>query len=310
IFLTTYDKHWFEIAKHYLKNNWTAIEMFAGRIDGQNFEHPIIVENSDDYFIKAKKYFEAKDYPACLNYLRKEFERLIKERLPEENTRYFEGKPHGLLFLWELCLERYANVGVNINPEIREDFNTTRLTLLNPQSHDSLHFPIYEYELGKAFELIEKIKKCPIITSIVLLSKGASLKFQHPTQNYHFVFKLTTDWRLDFHNNTKTNVFPKCKVVNWSFDEQEYWDFRTSAILLEEGIIKALDRDDKLDKILSNLEKLPLNNITAQFILENTSADGTWTLKELTEKINQTDENNSIQRINLWTKIKNIFNAL
>ena len=56
-------------------------------------ERPVIITPSDDYCNRARKYYCTKDYPASANYLRKEIEQQIKNRVAEEDIRAYDSKP-------------------------------------------------------------------------------------------------------------------------------------------------------------------------------------------------------------------------
>lgn len=296
VILTTYDRHWFEAAKLELgTTSWKHIEMYSTPNDNPSFEHPIIINDSDNYFNKAKKYYKAKDYPACLNYLRKELERLIKERLPEEKVRHFDGQPHKLSHLWDLMVERYNVVGNPVPENIKQAFSTTKLNLLNPQSHDSLSQPVYKHELDKAFALIQDISGLPILDNIILLSKGMELEFIHPAQNYSFRFELLTDWRLEVFNNIRRNIFPKCKVKHWQFNNVDFWNFQTNSVSTDAYRESMLTRDDKLDVVQRNLSRITQLGISAQIFEANTYFSDLWTVREIIK-----DSQNSSRRRRGW----------
>src|SRR5690606_30425616 len=76
IFITTYDRHWYEVAKQNL-SGWKFIEFYKGD-DG-----PQVIYDVKSNFEKADAYFKAHDFPACANFLRKECERVLKDKLLE-----------------------------------------------------------------------------------------------------------------------------------------------------------------------------------------------------------------------------------
>ncbi|MEC7755371.1 MAG: hypothetical protein VYB44_15180 [Bacteroidota bacterium] len=307
ILITTYDRHWFEVAKKHLKSNWKEIEMYAGRKGTLTFEVPVIIQESNDYLTRAKKYFEAKDYPACSNYLRKELERLIKLRLPEEYVRNFESKPKMLSEMWMLCVDRYSKLHVPVDAEVKKMFELTRLVLLNPFSHDSIHHPIYKKELENAFELINKVKAHPIVNQIVILTKGSKLEFRHPKENYTFKFELRQDWRLDIRDGIRSVDYPKCKIAYWEFEGKPFWDFKKGTSLTSVEQSKVQERDDKLNKIIDNLSKVSSISITRSMILKHTRVENHWTLKSYFDKIDESD-NAFIEFIKeVWTNVKNQF---
>ena len=90
IFLTTYDKAWYEIAKQRLSDaEWEYAEFYTS--ESNEHEIPIHVQDKP-YLEKAKAYFKANDYKACVIYLRTAFEASIKKFCEKENlqVRYRE----------------------------------------------------------------------------------------------------------------------------------------------------------------------------------------------------------------------------
>ncbi|NOT50041.1 MAG: ATP-binding protein [Chitinophagaceae bacterium] len=297
IILTTYDRHWFEVAKVELgSTNWQHLEMYSAQNNIPTFEYPVIIKESDNYLFKANKYYKTKDYPGCLNYLRKEIERLIKERLPEENVRHFDGQPHKLSHLWDVMIDRYNAIGTPVANSIKEAFSTTKLTLLNPLSHDNLSQPVYKHELDKAFNLIQDISGLPILKNITLLSKGMELHFVHPSHNYTFTFELLTDWRVEINNGNRTQILPKCKVKHWQFNNIDYWNFRTNSVSTETEITMVLNRDDRLNVLQRNLTNTPALAITIDLIERNTTFNNIWTLRRIL------DDSNNVNRGNWFTR--------
>ncbi len=170
IFLTTYDRHWFEVAKLHLNTNWQAIEMYVGQKEGLDFEFPIIIAPSDDYYAKAEKYFHKKsggdaikiDYPAAANYLRKECERLLKEKLFGKYLLKDKGDTGEIVLRQELgelkdmFIKMMKDFKMDLTPF--QDFDIIIKTTLNPFSHDNLEKPIYKTELTDAFRLADSLR--------------------------------------------------------------------------------------------------------------------------------------------------------
>ncbi len=85
VFITTYDKPWYEFVKSsYLDNNndWKSYEFYARRAR-MGFEIPIIRENKSsshvqNYIDQAQTYFDAGDNKAAGVYLRSAFEFILK----------------------------------------------------------------------------------------------------------------------------------------------------------------------------------------------------------------------------------------
>jgi hypothetical protein len=264
--------------------------MYASNIDGKTFEKPLIIQ-SKGYFQKADKYFKAGDYPAALNYLRKELESLIKERLPEESSRSYEGKPHQLVHLWELLVERYERnkQGSLITEKIKNDLKIARLSLLNPQSHDNLSAPVYKYELLRAFELIKDIQDIPKIKGITLLAAGMELIFKHPNLNYSMTLELLEDWKIDIVGTVMTHDYPLCKLKHWQFNKKPFYNTHKNI----DGREPEIPIERRYDVVRNDLisQKI-LHPLSENIFNANTSFENIWNVKELLEKCdNQKDDN-------------------
>ena len=295
IFLTTYDRHWFEVAKQYLNNDWKSVEMYATEIEGKIFDKPLIIQ-SQYYFDKAINYFNVGDYPASLNYLRKELEFQIKDRLPEESTRHYEGKPHQLSHLWELLVERYSrnNQGNLITEKIKSEFQVSRLSLLNPQSHDNLSSPVYKYELQRTIDLIKDIQAIPVIKGITLLASGMELVFKHPAKNYSLTLELLQDWKIDIVGPAKTHDYPSCRIKHWQMNKNDYYDLHRSRA----GTKPQNDIEERFDRMRTNiLGYALLQPLTEKQFNSNTKFENLWSVKELLDRCDNQKRNNWFFRI-------------
>ena len=78
IFLTTYDKAWYEIVKQRTSHGgkWKAVEFYFRQTD--EYEIPVYAEDKA-YLDKAREYLDANDYKACAVYLRTAFEVIIED---------------------------------------------------------------------------------------------------------------------------------------------------------------------------------------------------------------------------------------
>ncbi len=208
IFITTYDRYWFEIAKKILGDSWTTIEMYAGNHD-QNFEYPIIISPSDTYYQKAEKYTNRKkngndkdiDYPAAGNYLRKEVEKLLKDLLYGK-YRYKNGDDGQTLIreqlqdLWDSFVLMMN--GLEFALDKFSEFGLLSKTVFNPFSHDNLDKPIYRAEIDKAFAFVDELckiskkellKKDDKIYLNVSEESGAIRKYEIKAKDSVFVFQ-------------------------------------------------------------------------------------------------------------------------
>lgn len=185
IFVSTYDRAWFELAQKYLPE-WCAIEMFVG----EN-EHPVVMPNKGN-FERAEAYFKAKDYPAAGNYLRKEVERLIIDRLPVSHIYDSRG-----VLLTELerlidqLIKYYTECRCEFPVNLQKSLKMFKDIVLNPSSHYDLRSPLYKVEIEKAIEVVKQLTQLPIIKRDLLLGIGSSLFYRDGATIYEAEYILT-----------------------------------------------------------------------------------------------------------------------
>lgn len=162
-FISTYDRHWFELAKRYFSINnseqWKAIEMYVGNdVDPstQNSINKPIIIDSLSHFERGLSYLNNRinpDYPAAANYFRKAFEELITKSIPE-----FWTVSEDLIKIPGYKLGFYVNKLQSILKIVGENtvhidtVNSMLNVLLHPLSHHEISTPIYRQEI----EIISK----------------------------------------------------------------------------------------------------------------------------------------------------------
>jgi energy-coupling factor transporter ATP-binding protein EcfA2 len=216
VFITTYDKHWFAIAKNYLDDNhWQSIEMYSHFDEDLKFNVPLIMTPSHSYLEKAQLYFkknsEYKDYPASANYLRKESEQQLK-RILFGNYLLKNGDKGTVQLREELDELRQSfeklltDLGIETNSF--DNFTNIIKSTLNPLSHDNLQKPIYKRELEDAFKLVSSLKS---ISKVVVVEKGLNLTVHTNSLGIERITTLTilSDvYKLEIGNTKKfTSVF-------------------------------------------------------------------------------------------------------
>lgn len=173
VFISTYDRSWYEQAKEILENNprWTFFELFDGTFEiavNTVVNNPIVLRD-DSLFNTACSYLnnnERPDYPAAANYLRKAYEELLMKcfippAVMEENCDFIPS--YKLAPLVKACkgfvaqLPRYFVSQANIMSYLTELLLSLH-PLLHPLSHYVPSVPVYKAELNKAIRLFEAIK--------------------------------------------------------------------------------------------------------------------------------------------------------
>lgn len=182
IFITTYDRNWFEIAKRWFTNSslsFKSIELYPSdfKQNTLNFETPVIIDPSLPNFERAKLYYAKKDYPAAANYLRKACESEIKRILPQ-NLLLSEKKETGEVFEIQKLetlfnnFEKYAQAN-NLDLTPFSQFDTYKKIVYNSLSHDDLMAAHYKKEIEDGFKLVESFQN--IKSKLILVTVNPSL---------------------------------------------------------------------------------------------------------------------------------------
>ena len=164
IFLTTYDKAWYEIVKQRTAHGgrWKAVEFYFRQTD--EYEIPVYVEDKA-YLDKAREYLDANDYKACAIYLRTAFEMTIEEfcadrRLPVKYHR--DPNKQDSQDFWDAIKIENKRRTENRGPallaqKLINDIELYRTRILNPLSHATIA-NIPKKEIEDTVEAVERLK--------------------------------------------------------------------------------------------------------------------------------------------------------
>lgn len=277
-----YDFCVFKIEQKKEKKEWEIMEIHSNDLAGGK---PIIIPSVLNPYDKAKKYFSAKDYTTASLYLRKELEKLVIERLPEEYTKTIDGQYHNLEHYWKLFLERYQKLNREVSDEIKQYFKQSKLLILNPAAHHNLNLPVYKLELERAFILVENIyDNYPIPKLNIILCKGMRLKFKHPYVDYTFEFELENDFATNSIDTGNEVTNPKCKILGWQYDGNDFWDFNKGSNIAHDVVNKPMIHD--FLKIIRTHLGMSYLNIDVEMFLNNTIVLSNVNLKKIFEDYN------------------------
>lgn len=255
----------YKIKQHKQNTQWLRKEMYVGEDDKTKQEYPVIIDGECDPYIKAQKYYEAKDYVASALYIRKTLEKFIVNLLPEEYCKNADGRFIDLNSLWER-LVKYTN---SIPEDIKCRFSQSKLMVLNPSAHyQKLSFPIYRKELSDAIDLIKDLRALSISVKTLLIDTESTLVFKHPLQNYTFEFSLKQNMIRGDQEN------PYCIIKTWQYNGIEFYDF----INKKPGTPPEHNKC-RFNKMIDNLSLIPELNITRDMFIKNTTI-GKGTLEE------------------------------
>ena len=253
IFLTTYDREWFNIAKSYL-GDWQKIEFYVDN-HSSAVDRPLI-RKSDTYEERAEFHFIQGDYPACANYLRKAFEQKLRTILPNNmlrsgfsgsdndashiivskellsmdqnddawffipknsgGTNNSQSRPTGLQRLidkFEIMMRDYRIAFPHI-----EDLNRIKNRLLNPLSHHDLRSPIFKTELETGFTILKELNKVKTQTIVEVPDENpVYLFFNYPEatsgKDYTYKFQLLGNLIRLEYNGEERILNSECKPI-------------------------------------------------------------------------------------------------
>ena len=156
IFLTTYDKAWYEIVKQRTSHGgkWKAVEFYFRQTN--EYEIPVYVEDKA-YLDKARDYLDANDYKACATYLRTAFEIVIEEFCEVEGLQIRYHRDRSKLNsqdFWQAINNQRPNL---LTPLLIRDIELYRTRILNPLSHTTIT-NIPKKEIEDAIEAVEHLK--------------------------------------------------------------------------------------------------------------------------------------------------------
>lgn len=213
IFITTYDRHWYEVAKINL-SGWRFIEFYKSA-DG-----PKIIHNDKTNLEKAKAYFDAFDFPAAANYLRKECERLLLNKLVETYT-VGEGlkgliKPPKLETLIDRLKIYYTELGIDPPNDLVDSLQIYKSILLNPMSHSDIESPIYRNDLELAFQTIQDLEAIALPKRTVIIEKGTLINLSLPAIDYTAQLEIAKDVYIVEHNGAKTETTISFFFKTWT----------------------------------------------------------------------------------------------
>lgn len=176
IFITTYDRHWYEMAKrffeHTMPDQWKCIEMYLIKESVSitvapnpevlyNFEKPLLIDEESN-FSKAVNYLHSKtnpDYPASANYFRKYAEEILQpDWLSHENRNTDDDSEIKSYKLGSLVARvRYFLKKIRTDYSLLDELERFLPTLLHPLSHYELSSPIYKGELNDIQSCLAKL---------------------------------------------------------------------------------------------------------------------------------------------------------
>lgn len=168
VFITTYDKPWYEFVRtNYLNRNnkWKCFEIYAGRTK-KGFTIPIVKEikgqgNNDHltYFIEtAEEYHNKGDNKAAGVYLRSAFEAILKQFCFGKVTVKFMTDQSKLKAdeFWNATKRHNQATGLTQNT--KDEIDNLLPLVLNPLNHNDINKNEHSSEIGRTINILKTLK--------------------------------------------------------------------------------------------------------------------------------------------------------
>lgn len=235
IFMTTYDRAWFEVAKDNLNNSWKAIEMYVGEKDG--FDVPVIIDENLEPFEKAEMYFKAHDYFAAGNYLRRTIEKLFEKLIPIT----YRLEAENLSSTINKISQYYDDCAcTDLLPETtRQSIKQYKDIVFNPASHYDLRSPLYKAEIQNAIELVKLLRSLPKIERKLLVGMKSNLYYENSEKQYKATFITSENIYGIFVENQEPRITDsKHKLIDYTYPNDTNKTINSTEFKLSERIAR------------------------------------------------------------------------
>ncbi|MBD3723701.1 MAG: AAA family ATPase [Flavobacteriaceae bacterium] len=158
IYMFTHERSFFNMAKSRIesehnKSEWNFNEIFG--MDESILKPQIL--SSEDFLSRSYYQYKLKDYPASVNYLRKELEKVLTDNLPSKVKKGDSGEDKntldGVITSGINYLEK-----LNLDPLPLKKCQQYLQILLNPLSHNENDIDAYETDIKRIRIIIEELK--------------------------------------------------------------------------------------------------------------------------------------------------------
>jgi energy-coupling factor transporter ATP-binding protein EcfA2 len=208
VIISTYDRHFFELAKRKfaieIPAKWKTSEFYVGHdnIGLVSFDKPIVVIG-ESHYEKAVKFLNDRDkpdYPAASNYFRKALEEIILDHVPQyertdaENTQIPDHKLNKLVDVTQNFFQKTGST-----TEFVDAIAGVISALLHPLSHHEIKSPIYKRELQIVQNALPKLKE-----QLVAIDHA---------NHYKCMLELKKNFRITFTLNGAGNHFERYDLI-------------------------------------------------------------------------------------------------
>lgn len=152
VFITTYDKPWYEYVRGFLSDKWKTIEFYAQEVKG-DFEIPKVADGTD-MIVKARQHYNNSDYKASAVYARSAFEKIIMNYC-EQNRKLIAFKAKRKDYSSQ---DFWYKIKGDIKPATKTSIEGYRFLIYNKLSHYDPEVNPLKTELRDAITAVENLR--------------------------------------------------------------------------------------------------------------------------------------------------------
>ncbi len=154
LFVTTYDKSWYEYVRGFLEGDktWKTLEFYAEETSA-GYELPRIYGDRE-YLEKAQWHYDNFDYKAAAVYARSAFEKILRNYCAK-NKKKITFKPKMKDYSSQ---DFWSEVQGEIDPAMKNKIEQYRSLVLNPFSHYDPEKHEIKTEVSGAIEAVKELK--------------------------------------------------------------------------------------------------------------------------------------------------------
>ncbi|MEP6850603.1 MAG: AAA family ATPase [Acidobacteriota bacterium] len=224
IFLTTYDRYWYEIAKKRL-TSWSQVELFVGdekdAAGNKRFEKPVVIQKNLSNIERAKRFMASFDYFSTGNSLRKALEEELERLVPNTyriNVDKLETFIDKLFLYYEECA-----CDDLIPAGLKFQLKTFKESVLNPSSHYDLKSPLYRAEIEETFRIIDQVKQLPLIARTLLIGMRSPIFYKNDASNYMAEYMLRENlYKVAIAGYDTRFTDPNSSLIRWTIGGIEF----------------------------------------------------------------------------------------
>lgn len=157
VFITTYDKAWYEYARSWLSaSEWVTYEFYAKPEHQHGFDIPLI-KGGKSFIEQAEAYYNDRDYKAAAVYIRTAFEELLKKYCDEKGiaVRYrLKAKRYTTQDFWDVLKDQAPVDGTAEKSQIE----VYRDLVMNPLAHYNIEKPEFAREVQETIDVVKRLK--------------------------------------------------------------------------------------------------------------------------------------------------------